>query len=343
MLGNYYAIDKSDEGVAACQEYFYNFVGGDDYSDDGDGYNKACRNEGTIMGMDLQTLFNEFGDVEMLEEIDFIEKVDNPGFIKESNNYNKEYKVRIWLNDDVIISDTNPNADYLSSNYSNYYASIKVKVRSSTEDREVPYSYMVDGPYINYELYNIIDSDESIKTISFMKLDKSVLESRYTNATRKADLTREEDAINRVYAFIENNELIIASDKLIVFPELCGGYFVGGWGADGIFGSLKYIETINFNNINTSRVRDFSEMFEGCSSLTSLDLSTWDMYNGEYYVAMFNCCSGLTTLDLSSFDTSNVVDISDMFAGCSGLTSLDLSSFDTSKVFSIKKAPFREL
>ena len=40
---------------------------------------------------------------------------------------------------------------------------------------------------------------------------------------------------------------------------------------------------------------------------------------------MFNGCSGLTSLDVSSFDTSNVTDMIGMFRYCSGLTSLDLS------------------
>ncbi|MDY3026021.1 MAG: BspA family leucine-rich repeat surface protein, partial [Candidatus Faecivicinus sp.] len=45
-----------------------------------------------------------------------------------------------------------------------------------------------------------------------------------------------------------------------------------------------------------------------------------------------NGCSSLTSLDVSGFDTSNVTIMSWMFAGCSSLTSLDVSSFDTSKV-----------
>lgn len=47
---------------------------------------------------------------------------------------------------------------------------------------------------------------------------------------------------------------------------------------------------------------------------------------------MFYGCSSLASLDLSSFDTSSVTDMHDMFYGCSSLASLDLSSFDTSKV-----------
>lgn len=46
----------------------------------------------------------------------------------------------------------------------------------------------------------------------------------------------------------------------------------------------------------------------------------------------FYDCSSLTTLDVSSFDTSNVIDMAYMFSGCSSLASLDLSGFDISNV-----------
>ena len=45
---------------------------------------------------------------------------------------------------------------------------------------------------------------------------------------------------------------------------------------------------------------------------------------------MFQNCSSLATLDLSSFDTSKVEEMNNMFDGCSSLTILDLSSFDMS-------------
>ena len=48
--------------------------------------------------------------------------------------------------------------------------------------------------------------------------------------------------------------------------------------------------------------------------------------------AMFQECSSLTNLDLSSFNTSNVTNISNMFNNNSNLTNIDLSSFDFSRV-----------
>ena len=47
---------------------------------------------------------------------------------------------------------------------------------------------------------------------------------------------------------------------------------------------------------------------------------------------MFNICSSLTSLNLSSFNTSQVINMTRMFYNCSSLTSLNLSNFDTSRV-----------
>ena len=83
--------------------------------------------------------------------------------------------------------------------------------------------------------------------------------------------------------------------------------------------------------LNTSEVTNMTSMFNNCSGLTSLDLSSFNTANVAYMESMFLRCSGLTSLDLSSFNTANVGDMSDMFEDCTALTSLDLSSFNTAR------------
>ena len=87
-----------------------------------------------------------------------------------------------------------------------------------------------------------------------------------------------------------------------------------------------------FKNVDIGNVTNMDSMFYGCSSLTSLDLSTWHTSNVTCMNYMFHNCSSLTSLDVSKFDTSNVTYMVYMFYGCSSLTSLDVSKFDTSKV-----------
>ena len=75
-------------------------------------------------------------------------------------------------------------------------------------------------------------------------------------------------------------------------------------------------------------------MFYGCSSLTSLDLSSFNTANVTGMGYMFYGCFGLTSLDLSSFNTANVQSTDNMFSGCTALTKIavDPNKWDTSKV-----------
>ena len=88
----------------------------------------------------------------------------------------------------------------------------------------------------------------------------------------------------------------------------------------------------SFKGSNTSNITSMYGMFDACSNLTSLDVSSFDTSNVTDMKDMFDYCSGLASLDVSSFDTSKVTDMSYMFYNCSSLASLDLRNFDTSKV-----------
>ena len=76
-------------------------------------------------------------------------------------------------------------------------------------------------------------------------------------------------------------------------------------------------------------------MFAQCSSLTSLDLSSFNTSKVTDMRGLFDGCKNLTSLNVSSFNTSNVKYMDAMFRGCSSLTSLDLSNFNTSHVVSM--------
>ena len=99
------------------------------------------------------------------------------------------------------------------------------------------------------------------------------------------------------------------------------------------FSYLKALTTIEgLENLNTSAVTNMSEMFSGCSRLTSLNISNFNTSEVTDMSEMFYDCSSLTSLNLSNFNTSKVTNMEGMFSGCSSLTSLTLSNFNTSKV-----------
>ena len=108
-----------------------------------------------------------------------------------------------------------------------------------------------------------------------------------------------------------------------VKPTSCSGWFYGCTRLNNIQG-ITYLTTTN--------VTDMRYMFEGCSSLTSLNLSSFNTTNVTDMYGMFVNCSSLNSLDISSFNTAKVTEMRDMFKGCRSLTSLDLSSFNTANV-----------
>lgn len=101
---------------------------------------------------------------------------------------------------------------------------------------------------------------------------------------------------------------------------------------EAMFEGCSNLTTLNLSSFNTSKVTNMGSMFSGCSKLTTIDLSNFDTSNvtGIGMAAMFSRCSNLATIDLSSFDTSRVEHMTHMFESCSSLTKLDLRSFDTS-------------
>ena len=76
-------------------------------------------------------------------------------------------------------------------------------------------------------------------------------------------------------------------------------------------------------------------LFSGCSSLTSIDISNFDTSKVIDMDNLFYNCAALKDINFG-FSTSKVIYMNRMFEGCAQLTSLDIKDFDTSKVLSIQ-------
>jgi len=105
-------------------------------------------------------------------------------------------------------------------------------------------------------------------------------------------------------------------------------FFSGAY--DERFVNLTEIE--GMTNLKTQNVTDMRNMFYGCSSLTSIDLSRLDTRKVKYMDAMFSGCASLEELDLKYFWTHSVEQMSFMFDGCKALKKVNLSSFRTENV-----------
>ena len=184
---------------------------------------------------------------------------------------------------------------------------------------EIKTLLLPDAETFNITIGAILDNNNNLKNIKFIANSETTSENKL--------VTDEDGTIGYIVENGENLE-IHSSAKEFIASSNCGQMFSARYRT-----SFNRIVSIDFGEkFNTSNTTDMGAMFQYCSSLTSLDLSTFDTSKVTMMNAMFDGCNALTSLDLSTFDTSSAKDISYMFAGCQALNTLDISSFNTAKV-----------
>ncbi|MBO4589414.1 MAG: BspA family leucine-rich repeat surface protein [Bacteroidaceae bacterium] len=107
----------------------------------------------------------------------------------------------------------------------------------------------------------------------------------------------------------------------VVFNSSFGNYLpksTHNW-----FRSMRKLVSINgIQYLNTYYVKDMALMFDGCWSLTHLDLSGFKTSNVTTMRYMFDNCRSLTSLDLSSFNTAKLEEAYHMFYSCGKLKTI---------------------
>lgn len=131
------------------------------------------------------------------------------------------------------------------------------------------------------------------------------------------------------YLFVGSNSLTEIIAYNVTLKGDCGG-----------FQQCSYLERLEgLNTWNTSQATSMANLFNGCGSLTELDLSSFDTSNVTSMENMFKNY-GMDVSDsklkiirgIENFNTSKVTNMTGMFQGQKSLESLDLSSWNTAKV-----------
>ena len=106
---------------------------------------------------------------------------------------------------------------------------------------------------------------------------------------------------------------------------------------ESLFAGCDKFISIDISGLNTTEITTMNGMFMDCSGLTSITFgSDFDSTELIHFSDAFNGCTSLQTLDLSCFNTPKLRTMSGTFRGCTNLVVLDLSSFDTSGVTNMK-------
>ena len=247
----------------------------------------------------------------------------------QENNIEHNYVLRMWIDENVTISDTNLDADYTTGEWNGSYASLQVRVVGDFNPKELPGAMARLGTsYFKFWTDDIINVRSSIKEVNFIQLDNSEIDIRYNAALIKSDVSTSQEYPVKAWLEVDEEDstnyiMYVASEEEIYFPSNSIFMFYNFTGA----------EMIKLDNVDTSQVTNMSGMFEACKKTKTLDLSKFNTSNVTDMQLMFAENANLTKIvGIEGFDTRQVISMQNMFNGCSNLINLDISSWDASKV-----------
>ena len=95
-------------------------------------------------------------------------------------------------------------------------------------------------------------------------------------------------------------------------------------------GCVKLTTITGIEYLNMTKVTDITEMFRYCQSLTSLDLSRWNVSAVKKMDAAFCLCTNLTTIgDVSNWNVSSVTSMNYLFERCFKLEYINVTNWNT--------------
>ena len=246
-------------------------------------------------------------------------------------NTSVDIDVRVWISDEIKNSEIGKS----------FYAKFMVDGEAIyTDNKEV------DNDILSLRYMKVFDGNNSTSYYKSSQYLNYITDASFvdyidtTNAVEYWDVSENNDS--KVIAWLEKNNIIDEDNNECYTFYIGSKYKIYGKDLSYLFCKFISLKNINFNNLDTSLTTKTWGMFSYCSSLVTLDLSSFDTSNvtemnspGYSYGGMFQDCTNLEYINLSNFDTTKVTSMYGMFLRCSSLISLDLSSFTTSNLTSM--------
>lgn len=129
-------------------------------------------------------------------------------------------------------------------------------------------------------------------------------------------------SVNHSYALFKNCSKLVSTDlRYLENKEITSNKSMAC-----MFQNCTSLTSVNLKSFNTGGVKDMSEMFYGCKNLKSVYISGFDTSSVTDMSYMFSGCSSLENLDIGNFNWSAVKDIRSMFSNCTSLKTLNLGN-----------------
>lgn len=101
----------------------------------------------------------------------------------------------------------------------------------------------------------------------------------------------------------------------------------------GIFQNCTEIRSLDLTTWDVSNVTDASYMFQKCTNLQSVNMAGWNSSNVTSLLSTFDQCTNLVSVDMSGWNTDNLTTLYYTFNGCKNLTTLkDYSTWNVSRI-----------
>ena len=175
----------------------------------------------------------------------------------------------------------------------------------------------------------------SNRTLYFVNLEQVSVNDTFDGQTVTAVWSGE--AVTNSYAYMEGQSS--SSPSVAWYPTAGSATTIK---FDGSFKDVKPVtlhkwfdfmgsltNIVGIENLNTSEVTSMNCMFTGCHSLTSIDVSTFDMSKVTDVYGMFSACTNLRTIYCNK-TWSGIADSRDLFQNTTRLKGYDSSSTDIS-------------
>ena len=114
---------------------------------------------------------------------------------------------------------------------------------------------------------------------------------------------------------------------------------ISQWGDIGIeyveFGGCTLLTSVSATDaLDMSELTHGEYVFYGCTGLTTIDLSHWDVTPVTSLKGFFQGCSNLALINVADWDMSGILDPSQIFYGCA-IETVDVSSWDLSSATTV--------
>lgn len=216
------------------------------------------------------------------------------------------FDLRLWIDQSTTLKEEVMNATYLG----------KIAVVASFV------------PPISMEnmMMTVLNNDDENNFLFFRDSHQIIFENKIQDIAGITPVDISKNHNNSVLAYVDRsdeNHIVthIQANGTILFPE-DSSYLLSD------FGNLSQIDGLE--HVNTSFVTDMSHLFESNSSLTSIDLSGFDVSHVTNMEGMFYDCYNLQDINLSNWKFSSNTDLSDLFYRFHDVNTLNMSHWDVS-------------